>query len=618
MTKTEFLDIIKKKILVGDGAMGTMLYQKGVFINACFDEMNLVRPDLVEEVHKSYIEAGADFIETNTYGANPIKLAGFGLADKVDQINASGVAIARKAVAAAGGTTMIAGSVGPLGAGISPLGRITAQQAQEAFATQLKALRENGVDFFILETFADPTELKIALTAAAEIAPEMPTIAMLTVNHFSETSYGHQGDDALLSIAEHPNADVVGFNCSIGPSLMLTALEKVKDKITKPLIVQPNAGLPKEVDGRMLYLSTPEYLAEYSKRFFESGARIIGGCCGTTPEHIREIARAVHSVDKAAIAAQASITKELSEHDKPKRTPAVPLEQRSKWANKLANGQRVVSIEVTPPRGFDLTTIIDKAKLCRDNGIDAINIPDGPRASSRLSPMITAIEIERQAQIESILHVCCRDRNIISLQSDMLGAQAAGLRNMLLITGDPPKLGEYPDATAVFDLDAIGLTQIVNNLNCGFDVAGNEFQPGLSLVIGVGANPVAFELEREIERYKQKVKAGAEYVVTQPIFDPDMLWSFMEATKDYRIPTIAGIWPFTSYKNAEFMANEVPGVVVPEKILQRMSSAKTREEGRKLGVAIARELIEEIDSFVDGYAISAPFGNVEFAMEVIA
>ena len=616
MNKSQFLELVQKKILVGDGAMGTMLYQKGVFINACFDEMNMVRPDLVEDIHKDYIKAGADFIETNTYGANSVKLAGFGLVDKVAQINRSGVAIARKAVGDR--DTLIAGSVGPLGIGVMPLGRITAAQARDAFVEHLQPLAEEGVDFLILETFADPTELLLALSAAQEVAPELSVVAMLTVNHFSETSYGHHGDDALIKIADHPNADVVGFNCSIGPSLMLTALEKVKEKITKPLIVQPNAGLPKDVDGRMLYLSTPEYLAEYSKRFFESGARIIGGCCGTTPDHIREIARAVHSVDKAAISAQAHTITEVSRPDEVKKEPAVPLAQRSNWAKKLATGQRVISIEVTPPRGFDLTSIVEKAKLCKDGGIDAINIPDGPRASSRLSPMITAIEIERQAGIESLLHVCCRDRNIISLQSDMLGAQAAGLRNMLLITGDPPKLGEYPDATAVFDLDAIGLTQIVHNLNCGIDVAGNEFDPGLSLVIGVGANPVAFELDREIERYIQKVKSGAEYVITQPIFDPTMLRDFMDATKEYRIPTIAGIWPFTSYKNAEFMANEVPGVVVPDKMLQRMSSAKTREEGRKLGVEIARELVEEIDSIVDGFAISAPFGNVSFAMEVIA
>ncbi|MCG8686533.1 MAG: homocysteine S-methyltransferase family protein, partial [Desulfobacterales bacterium] len=427
-----------------------------------------------------------------------IKLAGFGLADKVAQINGSAVDIARKAIGDS--DTLIAGSIGPIGSGIMPLGRVTAAQAQKAFVTQLQALRDGGIDFFVLETFADPNELKIALNVAAEVAPDMPVVAMLTVNHFSETSYGHKGEEALVSIAQHPNSDVVGFNCSIGPSLMLTAVEKVKEKINKPMIVQPNAGLPKEVDGRMLYLSTPEYLAEYSKRFFECGARIIGGCCGTTPEHIREISRAIHSVDKAAISAQAAVKKELTTIEQALHDPAVPLIERSKFGHKLATGQRVVSIEVTPPRGFDLTNIIEKSKLCRDNGIDAINIPDGPRASSRLSPMITAIEIERQAQIESLLHVCCRDRNIISLQSDMLGAQAAGLRNMLLITGDPPKLGEYPDATAVFDLDAIGLTQIVHNLNCGIDVAGNEFDPGLSLVVGVGANPVAYELEREIER----------------------------------------------------------------------------------------------------------------------
>ncbi len=614
MNKQDFLDLIKNKILVGDGAMGTMLYQKGVFVNSCFDEINLVRPDLVEQVHIGYIEAGADYIETNTYGANSHKLAGFGLADKVEEINRAGVQIARKAVA--GTDVLTAGSVGPLGGSISPLGRVSIEEANESFSQQIKALADAGVDFIMLETFADPKQLVLAIRAAAEVC-DLPVVAQLTVNQYCETSFGHQAEDALAMIAAEPGVDVVGFNCSIGPSIMLSALEMVYTKISKPLVVQPNAGLPKDVDGRMLYLSTPEYMAEYSKRFFEKGARIIGGCCGTTPEHIREIARAVHSVDKADIAARVAV---IAEHDKEKTqecVPAVALEDKSAWGQKIANGQMAVAIEITPPRGCDLSAIIEKSRICRDAGIDAINIPDGPRASSRMSPMITALEIQRQAEIESILHVCCRDRNIIGLQSDMMGAQAVGIKNMLLITGDPPKLGEYPDATAVFDLDAIGLSSLVHGLNCGYDVGGNELAQPLSLVIGVGANPVAAELEREIERFKQKVKAGAEYAITQPIFDSQMLRSFLEETKEYKIPIIAGLWPFTSYKNAEFMANEVPGVVVPDALLKRMSAAKTREQGKELGVQIARELVEEISDLVDGFAVSAPFGNVAMALDVM-
>lgn len=614
MKKQEFLDLIIKKILVGDGAMGTMLYQKGVFVNSCFDEINLIRPDLVEQVHKGYIEAGADYIETNTYGANSHKLAGFGLADKVKEINFAGVAIARKAVD--GTNVLVAGSVGPLGSGISPLGRLSIEEATESFQEQIQTLATAGVDFLIMETFADPRQLALAIRAAGQVC-QLPVVAQLTVNQYCETSFGHQAEDALATIAAEPNVDVVGFNCSIGPSIMLTALERVADKISKPLVVQPNAGLPRDVDGRMLYLSTPEYMAEYSKRFFEKGARIIGGCCGTTPEHIREIARAIHSMDKADIAARVAVVTENDSLKKPTYTPAVPLADKSDWAKKIAARQTVISIEITPPRGCDVSSIIEKSRFCRDAGIDAINIPDGPRASSRMSPMITALEIQRQAEIEAILHVCCRDRNIIGLQSDMMGAQAVGLKNMLLITGDPPKLGEYPDATAVFDLDAIGLTSLVHGLNCGYDVAGNELAQPLSLVIGVGANPVASELEREIERFKQKVKAGAEYVITQPIFDVKMLRDFLDATKEYKIPVIAGLWPFTSYKNAEFMANEVPGVVVPDIMLKRMSAAKTREQGKELGIQIARELVEEIAALVDGFAVSAPFGNVAMALQVV-
>jgi len=358
-------------------------------------------------------------------------------------------------------------------------------------------------------------------------------------------------------------------------------------------------------------------MAEYAKKFFEKGAKIIGGCCGTTPEHISQIVRSVKPLGKAEISKKTiSIAAEPQKQSSPKLTQ-LPLKKKSRIGAKLAAGQKITTIEITPPRGVDMSVIIEKACLCEEMGIDAINIPDGPRASSRLSPIITAALIQQQASIETIVHFCCRDRNLIGMQSDMLGASAIGLNNMLIITGDPPKLGQYPDATGVFDADSIALTGVLKNLNCGIDIGGSSFSPGVCISIGVGANPVASDLPREIDRLKQKVEAGAEYAITQPVFDVKMLMDFLEKITPFRIPIVAGIWPFTSFKNAEFMANEVPGVVVPDELLHRMSQAKTKQQGIATGIEIAREMIEEINDHVQGFAVSAPFGNVKIALAAL-
>ncbi|MCK5271919.1 MAG: bifunctional homocysteine S-methyltransferase/methylenetetrahydrofolate reductase, partial [Sedimentisphaerales bacterium] len=449
---------LTRQVVLGDGAMGTMLYQQGIFLNTCFDELNLSRSDLVKKVHAAYVRAGVDFIETNTFGANEFKLAKFGLADKVEQINRNGAKIAREAVKESTGNTavMIAGSIGPLGPQLAPLGRLTREQAGNAFAMQIGVLVETGVDFLIFETFSNVEELTIALETAGRIC-SLPIVAQLTTNEQHETMFGQKLPDAIRQIAQLPMVNAVGLNCSIGPALMLGSLETIRTVTDKPVSVQPNAGMPREVEGRKIYMCTPEYMAEYAKRFYENGARIIGGCCGTTPEHIKHIVRAIRPLDKAAGGSKApsaptSVSVTISQAAEPIEQPAMPLAQKSKLGRKLTNGQKVTCIEITPPRGADLTTILEKARLCAAHGVDAINIPDGPRASSRISPMVTAIQIQRQTEIEAILHVCCRDRNIIGLQSDMLGAHAVGLHNMLIVTGDPPKLGEYPDATAVFDL----------------------------------------------------------------------------------------------------------------------------------------------------------------------
>ena len=448
----------------------------------------------------------------------------------------------------------------------------------------------------------------------------MPIVAQMTVNEQNETIYGEKVEQATAQIAAERGVTAVGLNCSVGPSGMLSSLELIRSVTDKPISVQPNAGMPRQIENRTLYMCTPEYMAEYAKRFFEKGAKIIGGCCGTTPEHIKEIVRTVRSLERAtmpkAAAKKIIVTKSVQPVEK-QQLKAVSLAEKSQLGAKIAAGQKITTIEITPPRGVEISAILDKAKLCAELGVDAINIPDGPRASSRLSPMITAVKIQQHADIEAILHFCCRDRNLIGMQSDMLGASCIGLRNVLIITGDPPKLGEYPDATGVFDLDSIAFTSVIKNLNCGIDIGGNSFSPGTSFTISVGANPVATDFSREIERFRRKVEAGAEFAITQPVFDVQMLFNFLDAIESFRIPVIAGIWPFTSFKNAEFMANEVPGVVVPDELLERMSKAKTREQGRALGVEIAREMIDEIADVVSGFAVSAPFGNVKTALAVL-
>ena len=613
MNKTNFHKWIAGRGIFSDGAMGTELYRRGIFLNTCFDELNLANSSIVQQIHKDYIEVGCDFVETNTYGANPFKLSKYGLADKVKQINLAGVQIAKQV---AGKTARVAGSIGPTGICHVGLDHDLDKPIRKGFDEQISALIEAGVDFLILETFSNTAELLLAIRAATLLC-DLPLVAQIVMKDHGETVFGTPLETSIQKIAAEPFVDVVGLNCSLGPSAMLDALKRIREITDKPISVQPNAGLPREMEGRLLYMSTPEYMAEYAKCFFENGARIIGGCCGTTPEHIRQIIKAVRAMDKAAEQKPHRTTIAVSMPQTSGKIRPTPFEERSKIARKLTKGEMITSIELLPPRGLNFSDLQEKVLICADHGIDAINIPDGPRASSRLSPLVTAVKVQQAADIEAILHMCCRDKNIIGMQSDILGAEVMGVRNVLLITGDPPKLGEYPDATAVFDLDAIALTRVVRNLNQGLDIAENELADKTSLTIAVGANPVASDLEREIERFRLKVEAGAEYAVTQPVFDIKMLFDFMDAVADYKIPIIAGIWPFTSFKNAEFMANEVPGVVVPQPLLDRMHQTKTRQEGRKIGVHIARDMIEQIEDRVAGFAVSAPFGNVNIALATL-
>ena len=604
-----FLDRIRETPLVFDGAMGTMLYSRGVFINTCYDELNLTRPELVRAIHAEYAEAGADVIETNSFGANRVKLKAYGLADQAAAINRTAAALARDV---AGGDALVAGSVGPCMRPRQMWMDSLADDLRSAFREQIEALIEGGVDLIQLETFDHLDELLLAAAVARALGAAVT--ASFTVSARGETVIGREVESVVAALEASDHVDAIGLNCGIGPALAYEALERALPHTSKPFVVMPNAGMPQEVDGRMIYLTSPEYFTSYAKKFIELGARGVGGCCGTTPAHIEMAAKAIKSLSavKKHIVVK-DYSREKAEVD------VVPPGKRSRFAARMLAGEKVTSVELLPPKTIDLSGILEKCRVCRAHGVDAINIPDGPRASARVSPMVTSTAILNEVGIEPVLHYCCRDRNLIGMQSDLLGGYVAGLRNFLIITGDPPKLGDYPDATGVFDVDSIGLTLVAHNLNHGRDIGGNPVNPPTGIFIGVGANPCAISLSHEITRYYRKIDAGAEFAVTQPIFDADALLRFLDEVETYEktIPVVAGVWPLVSYKNAEFLRNEVPGVEVPDALMERMSRCKTKADGVEAGIEIALEIRDRIASRVAGFQVSAPFGNVEIALRVL-
>ena len=605
----EFRNRLDERALVADGAMGTVLYSKGVFINRSFDELNLSSPHLVKEVHQEYIKAGAEILETNTFGANRARLAAFGLAEKLKAINLAGVRLARESAREG---AFVAGAVGPLGVPIEPLGAISFAEARQIYREQIGALLEGGVDLLILETFYDANELREAIFAARETAGnEIVIVAQVTIDDEGRLRDGTDTETFTRRLNEWP-ADVAGLNCSAGPKVMLDTIEKMVRHTRKPLSAMPNAGHPATVEGRTIYLCSPEYMAQYARRFLWAGVKIVGGCCGTTAEHIKLIRSEVRSLQPGIRVANVAVEEPET---KSKALPKVGVAEKSRLGAKLAAGEFVSFVEILPPRGIDASKEIEGARLCAAHGIDCINVPDGPRASARMSAQVTCQIIQKQAGIEAVLHFCCRDRNILGIQSELLGAHAAGVRNLICITGDPPRMGGNLDATAVFDVDSIGLTNIVNNLNRGLDIGGNFMGSQTALLIGVGANPGALNLDEEIRRFDWKMEAGAEYAVTQPVFDLNLLEHFLKRVERHRVPVIAGIWPLTSYRNAEFMVNELR-VPVPAQYMERMRNADSAEKARQEGVAIAREMVARVRGMVAGVQLSAPFGRYQMAIEV--
>ena len=600
------------RVHVMDGAMGTELYASGVFVNVSYDGLNLETPDIVENVHRNYVNAGAEVIETNTFGANPVKLSSYGLADRTEEINCAAVHLARRS---AQSRALVVGAIGPLGIRIEPLGPTSREEAQEFYHRQIDGLVEGGVDGFVLETFSDLNEMEQAFKAVRSRSP-LPVICQVTVGDDACTSYGTSPEDVATEVAGW-GASVIGLNCSVGPAVMLDAVERMAEVTDLPLSAQPNAGLPRAVGDRKIYLASPEYMAQYARRMIEAGARFVGGCCGTSPEHIRSIRALVGGVRPPSTRVRPG--SHVEPHDTPIQ-PDVPLGERSAWGRKIAEASFVTSIEITPPRGWNAEDLLGQCRRIQAAGADTVNVLDHPHAHARMSALPAAMLIEREVGIETIVHYPCRDRNMTRMISDLLGAAAAGLHNLLVVTGRPPTTGPYPDSTASLDIDSIGLTNVVHGLNRGVDPGGNAIGVPTRFVIGARVNQVAVDQDREAGRLKWKVDAGIDFVITQPVFDAERLHTFLERVPDVSVPFVASLRPLTSLREAEFLHNEAPGVHIPEEIMNRMSEAEQdgEEAARAEGVNIALEVFESIRDSIAGAHVHVPDGNLDGALEILS
>jgi homocysteine S-methyltransferase len=620
------------RVHVLDGAMGTLLYDRGVFVNVCYDALALERPDLVRRIHEEYAAAGAGILETNTFGANPVKLSSYGLDGDTETLNRAAARLAREATEGRPDVHVL-GAMGPLGIRIEPWGPTSREEAEDHFRRQVAGLLEGGVDGFCLETFGDVHEIEAAFRAVRSLS-DLPVIAQVTVSQAGTTSYGTSAADAARSLTAM-GADVVGLNCSVGPAAILEALEDMEPHTDRPLSAQPNAGLPRTVRDRKIYMASPGYMARYARRLIDSGVRFIGGCCGTTPDHIKLIADTVRSLQpRHATVRVADPSDALSVP----ATPPVPLDERSALGARLAAGEPLTTVELLPPRGWNGAMLLEQARQLARAGIDCVSLVDSPRSGSRMAAIAAGLLLVREAARlrsdaggadggrrprlpEPLVHYTCRDRNMMGMVGDLLGAAAGGVRNLLLVSGDPPVQGPYPDSTAVFDIDSIGLTNVVRGLNHGVDPGGGVVGDPTPFVVGVAANPGAVDMERELNRFMWKTDAGADFAVTQPVFVPADLEAFLQATDDWPLPVVVGLWPLTSLRNADYLANEVPGVAVPPGVLERMLRAaqKGGDHARREGIAIAVEVLEAVRGFgrVSGFAVTAPGDDVEAALGVL-
>ncbi len=606
--KTDFLSCLEDHVILFDGAMGTMIYERGVYINQCYDALNLHKPDLILGIHRDYADAGADVLTTNTFGANRFMLKKYGYEDKTVEINRRGAELARQV---AGDLLFVAGSLGPPPDRMEPFGKLSVEEIREAYHEQAEALLAGGADVLILETFSDLAMIREIIIEIKRKFPSITLIAQMTVDAEGRTLLGSPPEIFTAEIVK-AGANIVGVNCSLGPNRMLDVAERLIRISPVPVSAMPNAGLPQRVDGRNIYFSSPEYFSEYTRRFVQTGVRVVGGCCGTTPDFIRSMQKALQSVQP-----RKRIEISYTVPDYNPDIDLIPVAKKSRFAEKISRGEFVTTVEIVPPQGADPVKAIEQSRILYEAGVDAVNIPDGPRAQSRMASSYLSLLIQQEAEGEVIQHFTCRDRNLLGMIGDFLGAYAAGIKNILIITGDPPKMGTFPDASAVFDLDSVGLTRVAHTLNQGRDLGGNILKKATGFFIGVGANPGAANIEEEIRHLEDKKNAGAEFIMTQPVFDAEEFIRFVDKVKFLNLPVIAGIWPLVSIRNAEFIRNEVPGAHVPDSVMDRLYKSGSKEEAREIGLSIARETLKDVSSYISGAQISMPFGNVKYPLEVL-
>lgn len=605
-----FLEALEERVLVCDGAMGTMLYQGGIFLNRSFDELNLARPDLVLGVHQAYVRAGADIIETNTFGANRMKLAHFGIGDRVRDVNVEGARLARRA---ADGRAYVAGSIGPLGVRVEPWGKLGVDEAEAIFREQAEALEEGGVDLFVLETFRDVNELQAAIRAVRSVSAH-PIVAQVTTEEDGNTLDGTP-PETFTPLLEQAGASVIGLNCSVGPAAMLETLERMAGLTSLKLSAQPNAGRPRDVEGRNIYLSSPEYMASYARRFINHGVKVVGGCCGTTPDHIREITLAVRALHPERRAESRPAATPRPATSPSAAVTAVATAEKSALSRAFAANTFVIGAELPAPRGHETEAFVARARALGARGVTLISVPDYQAGGARMSPLMAATLIEQQAGVEALLSYTCRDRNLIGMQADLLGAHALGLRNVLLVTGEPARAGDYADATSVFDVDSIGLTNMVTRLNQGLDVGGQSIGRPTALLAGVAFNPFAPSPEQERRRFGYKLEAGAEFVVLPPVFDLEGLERVFPELEAAGRPVLAGLHVLGSAREAEFLANEVPGSHVPDHTVARLRTAEAEGRAAEEGLRIALETVTALRSRVAGVIVSG--AGLDGAVEAV-
>ena len=614
-----FLKRLEQGVVLADGAMGTVLYDRGITFDRSFDLLNIQEPALVQSIHRDYIRAGAELIETNTFGASRIRLAAHGESQDARRVNRAGAQLARNAREEVGEAVFVAGAIGPLGKPVAPLGTITKEEALEAYVEQVEGLVEGGVDLLIIETQTDLEEMKLAIQAVRQVT-DLPLVAQMTFTEDERTLYGAYPEDVVRA-TQSLGVNVLGANCSVGPQKLLEIVQRLRRRTQLPISVMPNAGLPRFVSGRFLYLASPDYFADYAVRFKAAGANLIGGCCGTTPAHIRRMrealtrpsagaAEAVAADRASAAAAPAPPTPQIAHEEPVSDDPA----SRSLLARKLANKEFVVSVEVDPPRGARPKKMIEGAQFLKASGVDVINVADSPMARVRMSSLALASMISQQVGVETILHFTCRDRNLMGIQSDLMGAHALGIRNILALTGDPPRAGDYPNATAVFDVDSVGLIRILGQLNAGTDLAGNSIGEPTRFVIGCAVNPASEDIDAELVRFQKKIEAGAEFTMTQPLYEMEPLTRFLKAVGKKRVPVLLGLLPLQSHRHAEFLHNEVPGINIPDHAREAMRVAG--DKGIEVGIEMCRALLLKAKDMVEGAYLMPSFGRYEVVARV--